>query len=65
MRDHEKTVAAEAKTNPKKFFAYTKTEMKTKDSVADLNDSGQKVSTDDGKANLLNRFLAVFSLLRT
>ena len=32
--------------------------MKTKDSVADLNDSGQKVSTDDGKANLLDRFFS-------
>ena len=32
--------------------------MKTKDSVAGLNDSGQKVSTDDGKANLLNRFFS-------
>ena len=42
--------------------------MKTKDNVADLNDSGQKVSTDDGKAYLLiflTDFLAVFSLLRT
>ena len=58
VRDHEKTVAAEAKKNPKKFFAYIKTKMKTKDSVADLNDSGQKVSTDDGKANLLNRFVS-------
>ena len=32
--------------------------MKTKDSVADLNDSGQKVSTEDGKAILLNRFFS-------
>ena len=58
VRDHEKTVAAEAKKNPKKFFAYTKTKMKTKDSVADLNDGGQKVCTDDGEANLLNRFFS-------
>ena len=58
VRDHEKTVAAEAKKIPRKFFAYTKTKMKTKDSVADLNDSGQKVSTNDGKANLLNRFFS-------
>ena len=40
-----KTVAHEAKKNPKKLFAYTKTKMKTEDGVADLNDSGQSAES--------------------
>ena len=45
VRAHQKTVAHEAKKNPKKLFAYTKTKMKTEDGVADLNDSGQSAES--------------------
>ena len=58
IRDYEKTVAHDAKRNPKRFFAYVRSKLNTKDSVADLNDNGCKVSSDDGKANVLNRFFS-------
>lgn len=58
VKNLEKTVAKNAKKNPKAFFAYARTKTKTREGVADLRDGQQKVSTDEGKAKLLNSFFS-------
>ena len=35
-----------------------KSRLKTKEGVADLSDGANKVSSDEGKANLLNKFFS-------
>ncbi len=53
----EKKVAQEAKSNPKAFFAYARSKLKTKDGIADLEDKdGNKATSDSEKAKLLNLF---------
>lgn len=57
IQDHEKSIARDAKRNPKAFFAYAKSKMKVKEGLADLKDSdGNTISSDKEKANLLNAF---------
>jgi hypothetical protein len=57
IRDFEYKVALEAKGNPKAFYSYMRSKMKTKDRVADLEDNtGQLVCDDKGKAHILNQF---------
>ena len=58
VKSYEQSVAKEAKQNPKKFFAYARSKLKAKESVADLNDSGRKASSDMDKANVLNSFFS-------
>ena len=48
------------KQNRKSFFMYNRSKLKKKEGVADLSDGANKVSSDDGKVNLLNKILAVF-----
>ncbi len=56
-REFERQVAKEAKTNPKAFYSYARSKMKTKDGVADLdNGKGQTATTDKEKARMLNDF---------
>ena len=38
---------------------YARSKLKTKEGVADLSDGANRVSSDEGKANLLYKFLAV------
>ncbi len=53
----ESKVAQQAKTNPKAFFAYAKSKLKTRDGIADLEDREGNVATSDSeKAQLLNAF---------
>lgn len=59
VRELEKSVAKKAKQNPKAFFAYARSKTKTRDGISDLSDScGEKVTTDHGKANLLNSYFS-------
>ena len=61
MKDFEKVIAQSqsAKTNPKAFYAYAKSKLKTRESVADLTDkSGRKATSDAGKAEMLNEFFS-------
>ena len=54
---YEKKVAEESKNNPKMFFHYANSKMKTKSGIADLDKKdGSKTKTDQEKAELLNDF---------
>ena len=53
VRNFEKKIARNAKQNPKAFFMYASSQLKTKENVADLSDGANKVSSDEGKANCL------------
>ena len=56
-RDFERKIAENIKEDPKSFFAYTRSKMKTKDRVGPLTDQDGKTVTDDQVgANLLNQF---------
>ena len=57
VRDLEKKIAAEARTNPKAFFSYAKSKMKSKSGIADLIHEGETATTNKDKANMLNDFL--------
>ena len=56
VRNFEKKIARNATQNPKAFFMYARSKLKTKEGVGDLSDGANKVSYDEGKANLLNKF---------
>lgn len=57
VKEHEQSIAREAKKNPKAFFAYSRSKTKVREGVSDLKDSsGEKVSDDKMKANILNDF---------
>ena len=57
IKDFEKSIAREAKKNPKAFYAYARSKLKTKDGIGDLEDTnGDIASTDSTKAELLNKF---------
>ena len=60
-RDHEKSIALEAKNNPKKFWNYVKAKTKIKTGISNLeytDDSGhlQITNTDKEKAEVLDKF---------
>ena len=56
-RDYEKSVARQAKQNPKALYAYVNSKMKTREGIADLVDGcGSRVSSDSPKAEILNNF---------
>ena len=59
VRDFERQIAREAKKNPKAFFAYARSKLKTKEGIADLDqDDGGTASTNEAKANVLNAFFS-------
>ena len=59
VREFEKNIAKESKTNPKAFFNYTKSKFKTTSSIPDLDTSkGGKTKGEQQKANLLNEFFS-------
>ena len=53
----EKKVAQDAKKNPKAFWSFVKSKTQTRKGVADLKlPNGEKIKTDQEKADLLNHF---------
>ena len=55
IRDFERQIAREAKANPKAFYKYTRSKMKTCSAVADLERlDGTMTETDVDKAEVLN-----------
>ena len=59
IQDLEKCIAKEAKTNPKAFFKYAKSKVKSRTGVPDLKKTdGGVASTDQDKANLLNTYFS-------
>ena len=53
---YEKKLAKEAKSNPKAFFKYVNSKLKTKSTVVNLVTPDGKVAADKGKAEALNSF---------
>ena len=66
VRDFERCIAREAKKNPKAFYAYARSKLRTKEGVADLEDKdGEPVTSDRDKASMLNDFFcSVFTFYR-
>ena len=59
----EKSIASEAKTNPKKFWKFTKSQTKTKDGVSNLKTGNNTTDGDGEKAEvLLNQFSSAFTV---
>jgi hypothetical protein len=58
VKNFEKDVAKNSKKNPKAFFLYASSKCKTRDGIADLNVNQRKISSDEGKANVLNQFFS-------
>jgi hypothetical protein len=57
IKNYERDIAKLAKTNPKAFYAYTSSKLKTREGVADLeNEDGTFVTVDMDKATKLNNF---------
>jgi hypothetical protein len=54
----EKSIAREIKTNPKGFWKYAKSKLKTKSRISDLEmgNSGKRTSSDQEKTEVLNNF---------
>ena len=59
VRTFEKRIAMEAKKNPKAFFSYARSKMKTRTGISDLEyPDGRIAHTDVEKAELLNAFFS-------
>ena len=59
VRTFEKMIAMEAKKNPKAFFNYARSKMKTRTGICDLEyPDGRMAHTDVEKAELLNAFFS-------
>ena len=54
----ERTLAKEAKRNPKAIFSYVNSKLKTKTGIADLDIETGKATTDNEKAEALNEFFS-------
>jgi len=56
-REFERDVAKNIKTDPKVFWQYTNSKLKSRSKLGDLMDGGGKLTHDDNeKAELLNKF---------
>ena len=56
-RNYEKKVAEQAKENPKAFYSYVNSKIKSKTGIADLKkEDGTKTKSDREKAEMLNEF---------
>ncbi len=63
-RDHEKRIAIEAKTNPKKFFTYIRTKKNIKSNICPIaNESGVLTQDSRQMAEILNtNFASIFTI---
>ena len=61
-RNFERSIAKEAKTNPKAFYNYVNGNLKTRTGITNLETSNGKTTSDKEKAEALNRyFVSVFT----
>ena len=59
VRDYERNLAKNSKTNPKAFFSYVNSKLKTRPTIPDLKKSnGELTSNDHEKAEVLNNFFS-------
>ena len=57
LKEYERSIAKNAKVNPKAFYAYVNSKLKTKIGIPDLKDNkGNKATTEKEKADTLNDF---------
>ncbi len=56
VRQYEKGVAKDSKSNPKAFFKYVQSKTKARAGIPDLNYNGAIASSDSEKAEALNQF---------
>ena len=56
LREFEKSIANEAKSNPNAFYAYARSKLKTKSGIADLEDGNKFARSNEDKATTLNNF---------
>ena len=63
VRDFERQIANKAKSNPKAFYKYVRSKVKTRSAVADLERPDETMTeTDVDKAEILNSyFMSVFT----
>ncbi len=52
----EKNVAADIRRNPKKFWSYAQSKMRTRPGIPDLEYQGRVATSDEDKAELLSEF---------
>ena len=57
---HERIIAENLKVNPKGFWKLVQQKTKVKTGITDLISNGIKITSDQGKANILNRFFSSF-----
>jgi len=55
-KEFEKKIAQDSKTNPKTFYKYVNSKLKTRTGIADLDTEDGKATTDTQKAEALNSF---------
>ena len=55
-REFERSLAKDAKTNPKSFYKYANSKLKTRSGIGNLDTANGKVSSDKDKAQALNEF---------
>ena len=55
-RDYEMKIAKDSKKNPKIFYSFTKKKLKVREGIGDLKDNEETISSNEGKAECLNRF---------
>ena len=55
-------IANEAKSNPKAFYAYARSKLKTRSDIADLEDGNKFAMSNEGTETTLNKvFCSVFT----
>ena len=66
VRDFEKLIATEVRINPKGFFKYARSKLKTNPRISDLEKRDGTMATDSAaKAEVLNKFFTSFSHKKT
>ena len=56
---YENKLTEQIKTEPKRFFNYTRHFTKSSSTIDVLEDNGSKITEDSAKANLLNSFFNI------
>jgi len=59
VRDYEKEVAKQSKRNPKAFYKYVNSKLKTRSGIGNLRtETGKEVECDKDKADMFNNFFS-------
>ena len=61
LKDYEKSIASEIKTNPKKFWSYVNSKLKTKSEIPQMKKPDGTMTTSNQEKALNNFFTSVFT----